>query len=44
MNTIVKECINNNCINILYVKKFEAMIPYQCVKCQIKNKNYENSL
>lgn len=38
MKTIVKECINNNCKNIFYVKEFESMLPYQCVNCQTKDK------
>ena len=33
-----KECINNNCKNVFYVKEHELQLPLQCQSC-IDKKN-----
>ena len=36
--TIPKECINNNCKNIIFVPHYQIHLPLQCSRC-IEKKN-----
>lgn len=37
-----KECINQNCKNVFYVKETELKKPLQCEKCIIKRQKLVN--